>query len=357
MWVSVIELDGSQGEGGGQVLRTALTLSILTGQGFYIKKIRKNRKNPGLRSQHLTAVDAARSICQAKVRGGSLNSSELSFAPQEIRSGRYYFDIKTAGSSSLVLQTILFPLATARASSSVRIIGGTHVPWAPCTHYLIYQWLPYLRLLGFDAQINLDRAGFYPEGGGQISAVIRPVDQIHPLVCVNRGKLTHLKGVSAVANLPREIAYRQKKHARKRLVEFCDQISILTTSMPSHKKGTVLLLLGEFDTGTENQLAQACYFSLGERMKRAESVADEAVDGLQRFMQSEAVLDEYLADQLLVPLSFARGKSEFTTPKITTHLLTNIETISKFIPVEITVIGKLGDPGTVHIFPVESSKI
>lgn len=353
----MIEIDGAQGGGGGQVLRSALTLSMLTGQGFHITNIRQNRKAPGLRAQHLTAVDAARAISQAEVKSARLNSTELSFSPQEIRSGRYHFKIKTAGSSALVLQTILFPLATARSASSVRISGGTHVPWAPCTHYLIYQWLPYMNSLGFDAQIDLDQAGFYPEGGGQISAVIRPNDQIKPLFCTERGALNGIRGISAVANLPLEIAYRQKRQAKKRLVEFCDDIRFLTTSLPARSKGTVLMLLGKFDTEMEDQLAQACYFSLGERGKRAENVADEAADDLQKFLGSEAVVDEYLADQLLVPLSFACGNSEFTTPEITTHLLTNIETISKFIPTVIEVNGMLGGPGHVHITPAKSGKI
>ena len=154
------------------MLRSSLTLSMLTGQGFHITNIRQNRKKPGMRAQHLTAVDAARAICQAEVNGVKLNSTELSFYPHKIRSGRYHFKINTAGSSALVLQTIFLPLATVRASSSVRINGGTHVPWAPCTHYLTYQWLPYMNALGFDARIDQDQAGFYPEGGGRLSASI-----------------------------------------------------------------------------------------------------------------------------------------------------------------------------------------
>jgi len=352
----MIKIDGAQGEGGGQVFRSALTLSLLTGQRFHITNIRQNRKAPGLRAQHLTAVDAARAISQAEVEGARLHSSELSFSPQEIRSGRYDFKIKTAGSSSLVLQTIFLPLSTARAASSVRISGGTHVPWAPCTHYLTHQWLPYMKILGFDARIVLDQAGFYPEGGGQISAVIRPINQIKPLFSVRRGRLIEIRGISAVANLPLEIAYRQKRQASKRFVDFCDHIHILTKSLPAHSKGTVLLLLGKFDTELEDQLAQVCYFSLGERKKRAESVADEAADDLQKFLEREAVFDEYLADQLLLPLSFASGNSTFTTPKITAHLLTNIDIISKFIPAGIEVNGMLGGPGRIHITPAELSK-
>jgi len=353
----MIDIDGAQGEGGGQVLRSALSLSMLTGQGFHITNIRQNRKKPGLRAQHLSAVDAARAISQAEVEGVRLNSTELSFNPHEVRSGRYYFKIKTAGSSALVLQTIFLPLATARAASSVRISGGTHVPWAPCMHYLTYQWLPYMNALGFDARIDLDQAGFYPEGIGQISAVIRPINQIKPLFSIRRGKLIEIRGISAVANLPLEIAYRQKRQAKLRLVDICDHIQILTTSMPARSKGTMLLLLGKFDTGLLNQPTQACYFSLGERKKRAESVADDAADDLQRFLESDAVFDEYLADQLLLPLSFAGGKSEFTTPKITSHLLTNIEIISKFIPVGIEVNGVLGGSGHVHITPAKLGKI
>ena len=169
----MIEIDGSLGEGGGQVLRSALSLSILTRQPFHIYNIRLGRKTPGLKAQHLKAVDAAAAISHAVVEGARLDSTSLTFSPGELRTGRYKFEIGTAGSTSLVLQTVFLPLSLSGSASSVMITGGTHVPWAPCYHYLEWQWLPVIHHLGFDLSLSLEQAGFYPQGGGRISATIR----------------------------------------------------------------------------------------------------------------------------------------------------------------------------------------
>ena len=170
----MIQIDGSMGEGGGQVLRTALSLSVITGQPVTLTHIRQGRSKPGLMAQHLKAVDAAAAISRASVEGAALGSTQLRFEPGEIRSGRYRFEIGTAGSTLLVLQTIFTPLSLASSASSIIIYGGTHVSWSPSFHYVDLMWLPTLRRMGFDAQLKLDLAGFYPPGGGRISATIRP---------------------------------------------------------------------------------------------------------------------------------------------------------------------------------------
>ena len=185
----MIELDGSMGEGGGQVLRSALTMSILTSQAFTIQNIRAQRQKPGLMAQHLKAVDAAAAVSRAAVDGARLGSSHLEFYPGEIRAGRYQFDIGTAGATSLVLQTIAIPLSFAGSASSVIITGGTHVPWSPCFHYLDLQWRYWLERIGFNLDLTLDLAGFYPQGGGRISCVIRPAN---PLVGL---QLAHRRGI------------------------------------------------------------------------------------------------------------------------------------------------------------------
>ncbi len=183
----MLQIDGSTGEGGGQVLRSALALAILTQQPIHIYQIRAGRKKPGLQPQHLKAVEAAAAVCSGQLKGAALNNREVFFEPGPVHAGRYRFDIGTAGAVTLVLQTVFLPLALADDSSNVTITGGTHVPHSPCYHYLQSQWLPTLETLGFWARLSMEQAGFYPHGGGVIQAHIRPVKEIHPLAGCRRG--------------------------------------------------------------------------------------------------------------------------------------------------------------------------
>lgn len=348
----MIEIDGAQGEGGGQVLRSALTLSAITGKGVHLYNIRARRSKPGLMAQHLKSVDAAAAVCKAKVSGASLYSTSLTFEPGALRSGRYRFEIGTAGSTSLVLQTVFLPLSMAASASSITIHGGTHVPWSPCYHYLALHWLPLLQKIGFDAEISLQQAGFYPAGGGIIHATIRPARTISPLTIVQRGNLVRIIGISAVANLPVSIAERQKRQAMLRLQRLPDlghtpDLRIQVQQLPSPVKGTFLLLLAEFE------LSRCCYFSLGELGKPAERVADQAVDALLAFLETDGAIDQYLADQLLLPLSLAGGVSELRTSQVTEHLLTNAEVLQKFLPTRIEIIGEIGESGVIRIHPLE----
>jgi len=341
----MIKIDGSQGEGGGQVLRSALTLSLMTGERLKIFNIRANRSNPGLRHQHLCAVKAAHTIGNGEIVGGILGSTCLEFKPRTIKPGRYRFNIGTAGATALVLQTIFLPLSQAAAASSLKITGGTHVPWSPSYHYLEMQWLPFMEHLGFDAQISLDLAGFYPRGGGQIQGRINPAEVIKPLNIEKRGSLIQIRGISAVANLDRRIAERQRSQVIRRLSDKYRLNDIRIKQLPSKFKGTIMLLLAEFDK------SQCCYFSLGKPGKPAERVADDTINAFESFMTTSGVVDEYLADQLLLPLAFASGTSSFNSPKITNHLITNAEVIKKFIDVKINISGKIGQPGLVTIQP------
>jgi len=346
----LVEIDGSQGEGGGQVLRSALALSILTNKPMRITNIRRQRSKPGLKAQHLKAVDAAAAISKAQVEGAALNSMSLTFHPVELRSGRYKFDIGTAGATSLVLQTIFLPLSLAGTASTVIITGGTHVPWSPCTHYLEMQWLPYLRQMGFASQVTLDQAGFYPQGGGRITATLRPAGRILPLNLGQRGALKRITGLSAVANLDLSISDRQKRQALRRLQEISwadkpPEIKIKTLEMPSLFKGTLLLLLADFECG------RACYYGLGALGKPAETVADEAVDALLVFLSTNGAIDEYMADQILLPLCLADGPSMVRTSKITAHLLTNASIIRAFLPARIEIQGEPGQSGLVRVWP------
>jgi len=346
----MIEIDGSQGEGGGQVLRTCLALSIVTNQAFHISKIRQGRSKPGLMPQHLKSVDAASAVSKARVEGAKLYSTSLSFIPTESKSGRFNFDIGTAGATTLVLQTVFLPLSMLNTSSTIIITGGTHVPWSPCFHYLSLQWLYFLKQIGFDILLSLDLAGFYPQGRGRISATIRPLHNFYPLKLIQRGKIIRFTGLSAVANLPLEIANRQKRQAFLRLQKYFKAesipIRIKTEKLHANVKGTFILLLAEFEFG------RGCFSSLGELGKRAEHVADEAVDALIDFTETDGVIDQYLADQLLLPLSMGESESEILTSRITQHILTNAEIINTFLPTKITIKGVLGQPGYIQIKPM-----
>lgn len=347
---AMVEIDGSQGEGGGQILRTALSLSILTGQTLKISNIRANRKSPGLKPQHLKAVDAAAAISKASVEGAFLHSTSLLFEPGSIRTGRYRFDIGTAGSTSLVLQTIALPLCLANSSSSVIITGGTHVPWSPCFHYLNLHWRHFLVRIGFDLKLEMDLAGFYPQGGGKIRSTLRPAKLIAPLKLIDRGTLRRIYGISAVANLDMSIARRQKHRAIQFLSAYDPDIKIITHHLPSKYKGTMLLLIGEFGQ-SDDDYTQCCYFSLGALGKPAEVVADEAVEKFINFYNSSGTIDQYLTDQLLLPLAFSSSESVLHTSQITTHLLTNAEILHAFQVAMVQFQGAPGKPGMVKIIP------
>lgn len=339
----MVEIDGACGEGGGQVLRSALSLSVLTGMSLRITGIRARRSKPGLMPQHLKAVDAAAAVAQARVDGAQLRSQALIFEPQQVRAGTYHFDIGTAGSSSLVLQTVLVPLSLAGAPSSLTITGGTHVPWSPCFHYLDLHWLHSLRAIGFDADLTLTLAGFYPRGGGRIEARIRPAAALSPLRLVERGALTRIVGLSAVANLPLSIAQRQRAQAQRRLRARCPAVDIGCLQMPSRFKGTMLLLVAEFEH------SQCCHYALGQPGKPAERVADDAVDELDAFLATDGAVDQYLADQLVLPLALAPGPSAVRTSKVTQHLLTNVDVVQRFVARHIVVDGGVDQPGLVTI--------
>lgn len=333
------KIDGAQGEGGGQILRTTLSLSLITGQPVELVNIRARREKPGLRPQHLAAVKAAAAVGNAAVEGAAIGSSRLLFRPREIRSGRFDFEIGTAGSAPLVFQTVFVPLSHASAASSLSIRGGTHVPRSPSFEYLDLHWFSLLRRCGYDCQLTLKSAGFYPPGGGHIQAIVRPAQQVHGLDLSSRGPLCQIRGLSAVANLDRRIAARQRAQVLRRLGDRYPLNDIRLVDLPGRFKGTFLLLLAEFEA------SQACYFALGALGKPAERVADEAVNALEAFLATDGAVDQYLADQLLLPLALASGSSRLRTSCITSHLLTNAAVINTFLPGRVEIQGELGAPG------------
>jgi RNA 3'-phosphate cyclase len=339
----MIEIDASFGEGGGQILRSALSLSVISGQAMRLTSIRARRPQPGLKPQHLKAVEAAAQISSACVEGASLGSQNLVFEPTDLKSGDYAFDIGTAGSTSLLLQTLALPLSFADGPSRLTLSGGTHVPWSPCYHYLQWQWLPYLEAAGYQLECSLERAGFYPRGGGVIHANIVPSRHLSPLRLAARGRLLRLRGLSGVGRLDRSIAERQRNQARERLRKLGVAAEIEITEVAAASPGTFLVLQAEFEGG------RCCAFALGARQKRAEQVADEAVDELLADIESGGAIDAWLADQLLLPLAFVPGTSELSVSRVSQHLRSNGELLACFLPVSVEIDGAIGQPGSVRL--------
>ena len=353
----MIEIDGGYGEGGGQIVRTALGLSCLFRKPFRIYNIRKGRRRPGLMPQHLTCVSAARLISGAVVEGDRPGSTEFTFRPGVPRGGTYSFDIGTAGSTSLVLQTLIPALLFTGRKSSVTLSGGTHVPFSPPFHFLSGVFLPFLERLGLKVQLSIETYGFYPKGGGRIRADIFTADRISPLVLMERGDVSSVTGYSGVGGLPTSIAVRQQIAAIARLSasaeELADKTAIDTINVPTNVsisgQGTFVYL--ECRSGA----SLAGFSVLGARGKRAETVGDEAADELINYYRSGAALDRHLADQIVLYLALSDHESAFTTEAVTNHLMTNLWAIALFHSYRYSVEGQVGKKGTVTITPSKES--
>lgn len=343
----MIIIDGSKGEGGGQILRSSLALSLITGQPFRMVNVRARRTKPGLQPQHLMSVQAAAEIGKAKVTGAELKSQQLTFEPGEVRPGEYHFRINTAGSTGLVLHTVYLPLALTGQDCQVIIEGGTHVSTSPCFDFLNTTWTAYMRHLGIHIELSMPRAGFYPRGGGRIEAKIRGVkrEQLKPLhlerLTFENASEVEVYGFSAVAGLPENIADRQAKQARERLDEAGYASDINIESWPGGP-GTVIGLI------VPTQPVPTFFFSIGERGKRAEAVADDAVRQTLAYLARPPAIDEHSGDQLVLPLALSPEKSHYAVQCLTEHVCTNVGVMNQFLPRPIRCLGKVGEPGSVE---------
>ncbi len=336
----MLTIDGSYGEGGGQVLRTSLALSALLSRDVHIENIRAGRPRPGLAAQHLACVRAAAEICEARVTGAQVGSTELIFVPGRLRGGRFRWDVGTAGAVTLVLQTVLPCLLFARESSLLQITGGTNVPWSPAWEYLAHVFLPALAEMGAHAEVDCLRPGFYPRGGGLLEVRSTPlVSSLRPLQWADRGELCSLTAVSvAEARLPAHIIRRQIDGARQALGHVGMRTESAHPASPS--PGTMLMVAARFDRGAGG------FTALGKRGRPAEEVGREAGEQAARFLAGNASVDRHLADQLLLYAVLAGGETVYVTEAVTEHLRTNAWVIGRFIESDINI-----DPttGRVHV--------
>ncbi|MDE2058632.1 MAG: RNA 3'-phosphate cyclase [candidate division NC10 bacterium] len=339
----VLRIDGSYGEGGGQILRTAVALSAVLGRPVELIKIRAGRTKPGLQPQHLSVVKTLAEITGAEVHGAELGSSRLYFAPGPINGGLRRLDVGTAGAVSLVFQAILAPLTFAGEPSILSLTGGTHVPWSPPAPYISEVFLPIVEGMGLTADWQLERGGFYPKGGGQVRAAVQPLAWLSSIDLTQRGALLAIRGISAVAGLPRGIAERQANRLRCRLIDAGYTIEIKVVGLDAACPGNTVFVWAEFER------ARAGFGALGERGKPAERVADEAADGLLDFLAGDTATEGHLADQLAVLMALADGRSALTTARVSQHLLTNLWTIQQFLPITVLLEGRLGGPGRLSI--------
>ncbi len=318
---NMLIIDGSQGEGGGQILRTALSLAVLEQRPIRIERIRAGRAKPGLMRQHLTCVKAAAAISAADVHGAEPGSTALEFRPNTLVGGAHHFAIGTAGSAMLVLQTILPPLLRACAPSRITVEGGTHNMLAPSADFITRCFLPVLHRMGADVQLDVERVGLYPAGGGRVVATIRP-STLRPLVLDTRGEPRGIRAEALVAAVPEHVALREITRLADRFKlrrEHIRHVDLGARTGP----GNVLSVWAEFEHVTELVTAY------GERRVSAETVADRAADSLQSWLESEAVVGEHLADQLLLPMWLA-GSGRFLCGDVSEHLCTNATLINAF---------------------------
>ena len=324
----MLEVDGSHGEGGGQLLRMAVALSVLTEQPIRVMRIRTGRKNPGLAAQHVTAVGALAKMCDAEVDGLQIGSSTIAVQPGKIRPGAYSFDVGTAGSVTLVLQALIPVAAAAPGPVRLRVVGGTDVPWSPPADFFARVFLPLLRRVGGRVEVEVMRRGYYPRGGGIVETVVQPTREWSPLEFTELGKVERVRGIAHVANLPEEIPRRMKHAATRRLHGLAD-VKIeerIYRGEDAVGQGGALVLWAETDAtvlGSD---------SLARRGASSEQVGEEAAGSLRAEIESGSTFDVHLTDQLLVYLARATGPSTFCARQISGHLDAMMWLLPQFLP-------------------------
>ncbi len=344
----LLTLNGSYGEGGGQILRSALSLAAISGTPMRLIHIRAGRRRPGLRPQHLTAVQAAAALCDAHLEGNILGGQTLTFAPRSApKAGEYTFDVTeasrsgSAGAVALILQTVLLPLALADGPSEVTLRGGTAVPMSPPIPYLEHVYLPMLAKMGVVARILRHNWGFYPKGGGEVVVRIEGGARLRPLCLTERGALERIEGIAFVAGLPSHIPQRMSDRARAVLRGLGVPVKVVPARVSARGVGAGIFLTAHYVRAT------AGFVALGRRGLPSERVAEMACEPLLAHLRSGAVADPWLGDQLVLPFALTEEPSYITLSCVTRHLLTNVWVARRFGFGAIRVIGKEGGVGVL----------
>ena len=339
-----VQIDGAFGEGGGQIIRTSLSLAAMTGRAVEISNIRARRSKPGLQPQHVTAVRAAAKLCEAEMSGDRVGSTHLWFGPRTpVKQGDYHFDIGTAGATGLVAQTVLVPLTRAAGTSKVTITGGTHVPHAPAADYVEAVYVPVLQRAGLELAFSYPAAGFYPKGGGQVELEVRAPALSTSLDLTDRGKLKSLRAFIVTSNLPDHVAERGTATVEKFMKAVGRSVAVERRNKASPSTGAAVVIVAECENGF------GAFTGIGERGRPMEKVAEAPCEEFMRWWKSGAACDEHLADQLVLPLAFAAEESRWTTPVVTDHLRTVLSVAGQFLPIESDVVDHSDGTGTVML--------
>ena len=337
-------------EGGGQIIRTALALSALTGKPVSVTKIREKRPIPGLQAQHYIAAKALATVCNAETTGVAVGSREVTFVPHDRAGGRFTFDVGTAGSIPLILQALMPAAAYAPSPTEFELTGGTDVRWSPSIDYIRLTQLPLLRGMGYEATIQVHRRGHYPKGGGRVSVRINPPRTLQSVRWLERGEFIEINGVSHCVQLPSHVAERQASAAKERLSQAgFSNLKVATESYargqdPHLAPGSGLTLIAKFTSG-----AILGVDGLGERGKPAENVGAEAAGSLLKEIASGAPVDRHMGDMIIPYLAVADGVSEIQVSEITPHTLTNIKVAEMLTGVKFTVEGELRGAGRISV--------
>jgi len=351
-----IKIDGSYGEGGGQILRTALALSMITGQPVEFYNLRVKRPNPGLQPQHLTAIHAAATISNARVEGAYIGSTELRFEPSEVVGGEFLFDVEdisgqgSAGAVMLVAQTILLPLALKGQSAKITLLGGTHVGWSPGTDYIEFVYLPALRHFGVEARMETLEAGFYPRGGGRVVLHVQPAQlPLKPIEWRERGRIKRVRLVFTMSNLPENILRRGDQAAETLIGLVGLQPEFVHRVLPSRGFGLSATLAVEAEHG------YAGFIRLGRRGVAIEQVVEEAWNEFTAWAKTRTAVDYFLADQLVLPALFADGSSAWSTHRATSHLRTLLWLVPQLVKTGVELTQSAEGGYLVRILPGEEN--
>jgi RNA 3'-terminal phosphate cyclase (ATP) len=346
-----VYIDGSLGEGGGQILRTSVSLAAITERPVEIANIRARRSKPGLQAQHLASVRAAAALCNAQLHGATLGSQYLHFVPQPFtEQNAFAFEVGTAGATGLVAQTLLVPMAllpTRPASATLQ--GGTHVPMAPPADYIEAVYLPMLQRLGLEARLQCDRAGFFPKGGGTVHLQVEGGALTHPIDLTKRGKLMRFRLFIVTAQLPEHVAERGKQTLLKDLRGYGVPVECTLRNLPSIGAGAAITLVAECQNGMGG------FTALGERGKPMERVVLEAVRDFEKWFASGTGMDAHLADQLALPCALIPHTSRWSTPEVTDHLRTVLHVVQQFLPISYRIVEHPDGSGNVEINGVAPS--